>query len=281
MTVSDAAGIVYVVATPIGNLEDTSERALRILREVALIACEDTRRTARLCARFEIRTPRISLHAHNEARRVPGLLQRLAAGESIAVVSDAGTPLVSDPAARLVRAASDAGIPIVPVPGPSAVLAALVASALPVEPFAFFGFRPRRGRARELWLEQVAAFPGTVVLFEAPGRVGTTLRDLFERLGRRPVAVARELTKRHEQLLRGWLGEIEVSELRGEVTLVIGGPEASPSLPRPDARARAHELARRGLPTREAARLLAGETGLSQKAAYELMLRARDADAGG
>ncbi len=280
MTVPDQTGIVHVVATPIGNLEDTSQRALRVLREVSLIACEDTRRTARLCARFDIRTPRVSLHAHNEARRLPGLLRKLEAGESIAVVSDAGTPLVSDPAARLVREAAAAGFRVVPVPGPSAVLAALVASGLPAERFAFFGFRPRSGRRRGAWLEQVAAFPGTVIVFEAPGRVGDTLRDLFERLGPRPVAVARELTKRHEEVLRGQLGEIEISKLRGEVTLVIGGPAESPPIPLKDAQGQALELARLGLPTREAARRLAAATGLSQKRAYALILGTRDPDPG-
>ena len=280
MTVPDETGIVHVVATPIGNLEDTGQRALRVLREVSLIACEDTRRTARLCARFDIRTPRISLHAHNEARRLPGLLQKLEAGESIAVVSDAGTPLVSDPAARLVHAAAAAGFRVVPIPGPSAVLAALVASGLPAEPFAFFGFRPRSGRRRGSWLEQVAAFPGTVIVFEAPGRVQDTLRDLFERLGSRPVAVARELTKRHEQVLRGHLGEIEVPPLRGEVTLVVGGPGESPPAPLTDAAGQARELARLGIPTREAAVRLAAATGLSRKQAYALVLGTCDPDPG-
>jgi len=225
MTLPESSGRVYVVATPIGNLEDVSPRAVRILQEVSLIACEDTRHTARLCTRFGIGTRRVSLHAHNEARRVPGLLERLRAGESIALVSDAGTPLLSDPGARLVRAASEAGVPVVPVPGASAVLAALVASGLPTSTFSFLGFPPRRGGARRDWLASAARAPGTLVIFEAPARAAATLHDLHEALGPRRAAIARELTKRFEEIVRGRLGEIEPVETRGEMTLVVEGAD--------------------------------------------------------
>ncbi len=273
MTVTDARGRVYVVATPIGNLEDLAPRAVRVLaQEVALIACEDTRQTARLCTRFEIDTPRLSLHAHNEARRIDGLLERLERGESIALVSDAGTPLVSDPGARLVRAAIDAGLEVVPVPGPSAVTAALVASGLPVHPFAFFGFLPRKGRERRERLDQLAAFPGAIVLYEAPGRVNATLADLHAVAGARRAAICRELTKRHESVVRGVLGQLHLETEKGEVTLVIDGPpgDAAGDGDVDDAAldARIDALLAAGHSARDAARLLAGETGLARSDAY-------------
>ena len=234
MSLSDVPGRVYVVATPIGNLEDLSPRAVRVLGEVALIACEDTRHTARLCDHYGIGTRRMSLHEHNEAQRIPGLLERLRAGESITLVSDAGTPLVSDPGARLVVAARDAGIEVVPIPGASAVLAALVASGLPTRPFTFLGFPPRKGAARREWLDQAARAPGTLVLFEAANRVGDTLDLLHERLGARRAAVARELTKRYEQVVHGRLGELGVVDERGEVTIVIEGGPAQSGAAAPD-----------------------------------------------
>jgi 16S rRNA (cytidine1402-2'-O)-methyltransferase len=260
-----------VVATPIGNLDDLSPRARRLLaEEVALIACEDTRHTAKLCQRWEIGTPRVSLHAHNEAARVPALLARMARGESIALVSDAGTPLISDPGERLVRGALAAGFEVVPVPGPSSVTAALVASGFATQPFAFFGFLPRKGRARRDALAQLARFAGTLVLYEAPGRVGATLVDLHAALGPRRIAICRELTKLHEEIVRGVLGEPEPGDLRGEVTLVVEGAdqriaiEVEPA----DADARAAELLASGLSPRDAARTLAQELGMSRREAY-------------
>jgi 16S rRNA (cytidine1402-2'-O)-methyltransferase len=260
-----------VVATPIGNLDDLAPRARRVLaEEVAVIACEDTRHTAKLCQRWEIGTPRISLHAHNESARAPALLERLARGESIALVSDAGTPLISDPGERLVRAALEAGFEVVPVPGPSSVTAALVASGFATQPFAFFGFLPRKGRARRDALAEIARFAGTVVLYEAPGRVGATLVDLHAALGPRRIAICRELTKLHEQIVRGMLGALEVGELRGEVTLVIEGPagEATSDALLPDPDARAAELLDSGLSPRDAARALARELRISRREAY-------------
>jgi 16S rRNA (cytidine1402-2'-O)-methyltransferase len=270
VTLSNGPGRVYVVATPIGNLDDLSPRARRVLaEEVALIACEDTRHTAVLCQRWDVRTPRLSLHAHNEAARVPQLLARLAAGDSIALVSDAGTPLISDPGERLVRAALEAGFEVVSVPGPSALISALVSSGLGAAPFAFFGFLPRKGSARRETLDEIARFAGTVVLYEAPGRVSATLAELHTRLGPRRAAICRELTKRHEQVIRGALGTLDPAELRGEVTLVIEAPSAAPRsdlLPDPDARAA--ELLASGLSARDAARVLADELGLSRRDAY-------------
>lgn len=274
MTVPDTRGTVYVVATPIGNLEDLSPRAQRVLREVAAIACEDTRHTALLCQRYEIPTPRVSLHAHNEAKRVPELLERLARGESIALVSDAGTPLVSDPGERLVAAALDAGFAVVPLPGPSAVLAALVASGFPTRAFAFMGFLPRKGAERARTLAALAAFPGTLVLFEAPNRAATTLADLHHVLGPRRAVLARELTKRHETVLRGRLGELALEELRGELTIVIDAPsEAKPPAPDPqDLDTAADRLLGEGLSARDAARRLADAFGLPKRDAYARVL---------
>ena len=274
MTVPDPGATVYVVATPIGNLEDLSPRAQRVLREVSLIACEDTRHTALLCRRYSIPTARISLHAHNEARRVPELLERLARGESIALVSDAGTPLVSDPGERLVRAALEAGVPVVPVPGPSAILAALVASGFATGRFAFFGFLPRKGAERSRTLAALAAFPGALVLFEAPNRAAATLADLHAALGPRRVALARELTKRHETVLRGVLGELALDELRGELTIVVEGPaeQAPPEASAEDVDASVDRLLAAGLSARDVARRLAAETGLARRDAYARVL---------
>ena len=270
MTVPDAGATVYVVATPIGNLEDLSPRAQRVLREAALIACEDTRHTALLCQRYAITTPRVSLHAHNEARRVPELLARLARGESLALVSDAGTPLVSDPGERLVRAALEAGFAVVPVPGPSAVLAALVASGFATQPFAFVGFLPRKGAERARTLAALATFPGTLVVFEAPNRAAATLEHLHVALGPRRAALARELTKRHETVLRGRLGELSLQELRGELTIVVEGPsdDAQPAGVPEDLDAAADRLLAAGLSARDAARRLAAEFGLAKSDAY-------------
>jgi 16S rRNA (cytidine1402-2'-O)-methyltransferase len=277
-TIGDARGIVYVVATPIGNLEDLSARAIRVLREVELIACEDTRHTALLCQRFEIPTPRVSLHGHNEARRVPELLERLARGAHIALVSDAGTPLVSDPGERLVRAALDAGAAVVPVPGPSALLAALVASGFSARPFAFAGFLPRRGAERARELAALAAFPGTLVLYEAPNRATATLADLRAALGPRRVALARELTKRHETITRGLLGEVELDDPRGELVIVVEGPgpAAQPAADPGEIDAEIARLRAAGHSPRDTARELAAKFDLSRSDAYARVIELED-----
>jgi 16S rRNA (cytidine1402-2'-O)-methyltransferase len=192
---------LYIVATPIGNLEDITLRALRILKEVDLIAAEDTRHTAQLLDRYDIRTPTTSFHEHNEKEKTPSLLNRLARGETIALVSDSGTPGISDPGYRLVSAARSAGIRVVPVPGASAVLAALVSSGFPTDSFLFVGFPPRKSQARREWAAKMAVETRTVVLFESPHRLRQTLEDLGHELVDRPILVARELTKLHEELV--------------------------------------------------------------------------------
>ena len=216
-------GTLFVVATPIGNLEDVSARALRILREATLIAAEDTRRTAQLLSRFSITTPTTSLHEHNEARKTTALIERLKAGESIALVSDAGTPTISDPGAQLIRRAIDAGIRIEPIPGPSAALAALAVSGLPTDKFTFLGFPPTRSSDRERWLTEVRSAGRTVVFFEAPHRIRQTLQELVGSVGDCYVVLGRELTKVHEELVRGPISGVlqTLREPRGEYTVVL------------------------------------------------------------
>jgi len=220
-------GTLFVVATPIGNLEDVTLRALRVLREVAVVAAEDTRRTSRLLQHYSISTPTISLHEHNEHSRTKALLDRLARGESVAVVSDAGTPVISDPGAQLVAAAHAAGIRVEPVPGPSAVLAAVSGSGFGGDGFVFLGFPPPRAHTRRLWLSSVKQLDDrALVLYEAPHRIRDTLEDIREILGDRVIAVGRELTKTHEELVVGPIsGYLEqLQEPRGEYTVVISCP---------------------------------------------------------
>lgn len=198
-------GRLYLCATPIGNLEDISLRALRILGEVAWIAAEDTRQTMKLLRRYEIATPVISYHEHNEEERATALVERLIAGEDGALVSDAGTPAISDPGYPLVQRAIEAGVPVIPVPGPSAVIAALIVSGLPPHPFYFGGFLPRKKQERQKTLEELRSLSATLVFYEAPHRLAQTLRQAADVLGARDAAVARELTKVHEEVRRGSL----------------------------------------------------------------------------
>src|SRR3954470_24085669 len=222
-------GTLYVVATPIGNLEDVTLRALRILREVSLIAAEDTRRTARLLQHYSISTRTTSLHEHNERSRTPSLLERLQEGESVALVSDAGTPVISDPGTHLVAAAHAAGIRVEPIPGASAVTAALSGSGLEGHGFVFVGFPPHRSVARKKWLSALASEPRLVVLYEAPHRIHGTLADMLEILGDRIVALGRELTKAHEELVVRPISAHSalLTEDRGEFTLVVAGAPAN------------------------------------------------------
>ncbi|HUE88621.1 MAG TPA: 16S rRNA (cytidine(1402)-2'-O)-methyltransferase [Vicinamibacterales bacterium] len=214
-----APGTLFVVATPIGNLEDITLRALRVLREVALVAAEDTRRTGNLLRHYQIETPLVSLHEHNEHQRIAPLVRRLQDGESIAVVSDAGTPGISDPGARLVRAAREAAIRVDAIPGPSAITAVLSASGLSFERFAFAGFPPVRSKNRTQWFQWVASLADVpVVCFEAPHRIRRFLADAGGILAERPIILARELTKAHEEW---WMGAGEVLE-RGEFVVIIG-----------------------------------------------------------
>ena len=226
------SGTLYVVATPIGNLEDITLRALRVLREVAVIAAEDTRRTAKLLTHYGISTPTVSFHEHNARTRIPQFLGRLERGDSIAVVSDAGTPGISDPGLELVQACIDHGIPIDPIPGPSALLTALVASGFPTAPVAFLGFPPNRAKDRVAWWTDISHNTATVVFFEAPHRITTCLTEAARYLGTRPLLVGRELTKLHQELLRGSAEDIgkRLKEIRGEFTVVVGpAPEPADS----------------------------------------------------
>lgn len=280
------SGSLFVVATPIGNLEDVTLRALRVLREAGLVLAEDTRHTRILLERHGIAARPVSLHAHNEAARCDEVLAALAAGRSVALVSDAGTPLVSDPGERLVAAAIEAGYAVVPVPGASAVLAALAASGLPPLPFAFVGFPPRRASARTALFASYRGRPETLVLFESPHRTAATLRALADALGERRACVARELTKLHEELARGTLGELAEryrEGARGEVTIVVAGATASatvegvdqdaPAQAPVDLEARIAELAAAGHSTRDIATRLARETGLPRRHLYALASR--------
>ena len=217
-------GTLFVVATPIGNLEDITHRALRVLRDAAVIAAEDTRRTARLLAHYAITTPATSLHEHNEAEKTPKLLARLQQGDSVALVSDAGTPTVSDPGRRLIAAAVAAGIRVEPIPGPSAVVAALSVSGLPSEMFSFLGFPPIKAAVRTAWFERMRQIGGTVVFFEAPHRIRTTLTQLRDAFGDRcNIALCREMTKYHEELVVGPIDAIidGLREPKGEYTVVV------------------------------------------------------------
>jgi 16S rRNA (cytidine1402-2'-O)-methyltransferase len=216
-------GTLFVVATPIGNLEDITARALRVLREVSVIAAEDTRRTAHLLARYAITTRTTSLHEHNETAKARSLVERLDRGENVALVSDAGTPTVSDPGRTLVQAAIASGIRIEPIPGPNAAITALAASGFDAGRFAFFGFPPTRSKDRVAWIDDLGAAGGIVVFYEAPHRILTTLHEIRAKYGDRPTCIGRELTKTHEEFLRGPLNTVAsaVVKPRGEFTVVL------------------------------------------------------------
>ncbi|MCT0198078.1 16S rRNA (cytidine(1402)-2'-O)-methyltransferase [Synechococcus sp. CS-1325] len=275
-----AAGVLYLVGTPIGNRADLSPRARSVLSGVDRIACEDTRHSGQLLAGFELRGRLVSFHQHNQQARVPELLAALVAGESLAVISDAGLPGISDPGELLVAAARSAGLPVVCIPGPCAVTTALVSSGLPSGRFCFEGFLPARATQRRAALQQLAAEPRTLVLFEAPHRLVELLEDILQLLGDRPLQVARELTKRHEQQIgpsvSAALAHFRQVPPRGECTLVLGGAPA-PELPCwSDAtlKAKLTERVAAGLSSRDAARQLAEETGLSRRDLYALLHQA-------
>jgi len=224
------SGVLYLVSTPIGNLGDMSHRAVEVLSSAALVIAEDTRHSRRLLDHYSIATPLNSYHEHNEAKETPRLIARLQRGDSIALISDAGTPLISDPGSRLVDAAVAAGLPVVPIPGPSAVMAALVGSGMSLERFTFFGFLPRKGKERTETIADIVASRVTSVLFESPNRVGATLDALVEAgAGERAAVVARELTKQFEEFKRGSVAQLSSvyrdADPKGEVVLVIAGAE--------------------------------------------------------
>jgi 16S rRNA (cytidine1402-2'-O)-methyltransferase len=267
--------VLSVCATPIGNLDDVTLRVLAELTEADVVLCEDTRHTRRLLDRHGIRARLLSYHEHNEAERTAALLPRLKAGERVALVSDAGMPGVSDPGARLVRAALDAGVQVTVLPGPSAVESALVASGLVGERYQFLGFLPRGERAlAELWRE-LDRWPWPAVAFESPRRLPATLTSLARAAPDREVAVARELTKRHEEIVRGSTDQVAArfrEPPKGEVTLVIGAAGEDAGADEGEAVTVVAELVAAGLPRRRAAELVARLTGLSRKALYDMSL---------
>lgn len=273
-------GALVVVATPIGNLGDVSARAVAALTGADLILAEDTRRTGRLLAHLSVTTPQQAFHDHNERERTPQVVDRIAAGARVALVSDAGTPTVSDPGYRLVATCAQAGLRVELVPGPSALLHALVVSGLPTDRFTFEGFLPRRGNARRDRLAQLADERRTMVLFASPHRAAADLADLGEALGRdRPAALARELTKLHEEVRRGSLGELAQSAadgVRGEVTLVVAGaPTRSVATAQPaELVARVRELIATGLPRKDAIAAVAAATGQRRRDVYQAVVDA-------
>jgi 16S rRNA (cytidine1402-2'-O)-methyltransferase len=269
-------GRLFLVATPIGNLEDITYRAVRVLREVDRIACEDTRQTRKLLDHYGIDRPMVSYHEHNEAERSDELAASMDAGERIALVSDAGMPLVSDPGYRLVRAAIERGIPVEPVPGPSAVLTALAASGLPNDSFYFGGFLPAKHGQRARVLEELAEERATLVFYEAPHRIVESLEAVEQALGPRPVVVARELTKIHEEFLRGSAAEVRTTleardAVKGEITLLIGRATAPAPDDTPLGEA-VQALVLAGTTRMDAIKQVARRRGLSKRDVYDQLL---------
>jgi len=273
-------GCLYLVGTPIGNLEDITFRAVRALREVDLVAAEDTRTARKLLAHLDLPAGRrvLSCFKGNEAARGAELISRLQAGASVALISESGMPGISDPGARLVALCADSGIAVDVIPGPNAALSALVLSGLPTDRFCFLGFLPRRGRDRKRVLEQIPFEPGTMVLYEAPGRVPGTLKALQEALGTRRAVLVRELTKLHQEVVRGTLDELaerfSATPPRGEVTLVVsGGAEQVQTIPEADLNLEIAQRLERGESPRAVADALAAH---GRRAVYQAALRMRD-----
>jgi 16S rRNA (cytidine1402-2'-O)-methyltransferase len=275
------AGKLYLVATPIGNLEDISARALRILREADLIACEDTRHSAKLLSHYGIATPRRSYYEHNEAVRTAQLLEILRTGKNVALISDAGMPLISDPGFTLVKTCREEGIPVVPIPGASAAISALSASGLPTDSFYFAGFLPSRSSARRKALEKLRRIPVTLVFYEAPHRLLEALEDMAEILGPRKSCLARELTKIYEEWLYGSLPEIlqqlsQRESIRGEITLVVegGNEDTGAAQPYPESIEQhlVEEMNRTGADQKQALKEVARQRGLTRRQAYDLLV---------
>lgn len=280
-------GCLFVVATPIGNLEDITLRGLRVLKEADVIACEDTRQTAKLLNHFGIQKRMVSYHEHNEITRAAELVIELEQGARISLVSDAGMPGISDPGHRLVSLCVRHGIRVVPIPGANAMVAALAGSGLPVEQFAFVGFLPSRPTERRKALRELEAEPRTMVLYEAPHRLLDTLEDSLEILGNRPAVIARELTKIHEEFLRGHLDELvaalQKKEVRGEITVLLGPADAAKRLEGaaekvhvPLAKRVAEIVAERGVDQKAALKQAARERGMTRREAYKELLITRE-----
>jgi 16S rRNA (cytidine1402-2'-O)-methyltransferase len=270
-------GILYIVATPIGNLEDITLRALRVLKEVDVIAAEDTRHTQILLRHHDIHTPLTSYHEHNEKTKAQELITRLARGQNIALVSDAGTPAISDPGFRLAVEAIHAGVRIIPIPGPSALTAVLSASGLPTDRFVFEGFLPARKMQRRERLQTLRDEPRTLIFYEAPHRLKDTLGDIHELLGNREAVLAREVSKIHEEFLRGPLSDLVRAlgsgNVRGEVTLILAGASGSPGVSEDRLKAEIIELKGKGLRVKEIAEVLGEKFGYPKKEIYRLALR--------
>ena len=280
-------GTLFIVATPIVNLEDISQRALRVLREVDLIACEDARHTRKLLNHFGITTPTISYHEHNEQERSEELCDLLESEKHVALVSDAGTPLISDPGFRVVKSAIERAISVVPVPGVSAMISALSASGLATDQFLFAGFLPSRGGARRAKLSELTSIPATLVFYEAPHRIKATLKDAREVLGNREAVITRELTKLHEEFARGSLSELierfsKPDSARGEIVLIVSGHRVdSPSSllatsAEEQLNARIKELERDGFGQKSALKKAAKELGLKRDDAYRIMVNQKN-----
>ena len=273
------SGTLYLVATPIGNLADITHRALQVLKNVTLIACEDTRHTNKLLNHYGITTKTISYHEHNEQQRAAQLIERLKEGSDIAIVSDAGTPSISDPGFRLVRAAIESDIAVVPVPGPSALIAALIAAGLPTDEFFFAGFLPARPNARRARLKELQSVPGTLIFYEAPHRLAAALTDAFEVLGERDAVVARELTKLHEEIRRGRISELSEhyaveQNARGEIVVLVDRNviAAAPTDTSSSVAALVQQFEQEGLDHRAALKRAARDLGLSRAEAYRRLV---------
>lgn len=266
---------LYVVATPIGNLEDITLRAIRIIKEVKLIAAEDTRKTRKILSAYGIKTPTTSYHEHNKLIKLDYILSRLE-HEDVALVSDAGMPGISDPGYELISSVIRHNIPVIPVPGPSALISALVVSGLPADNFLYLGFLPHKSAERRRLLISRAQEKSTLVFFESPHRIGDSLKDMLLTLGDRRVAISRELTKIHEEIFRGTLSQAigYFSLPRGEFTLVVAGsPEDVKPEINKEIEKRLHEMRYSGMPAKEAIAQIAGETGLSKKTLYQTWIR--------
>jgi 16S rRNA (cytidine1402-2'-O)-methyltransferase len=271
------AGVLYIVATPIGNLEDITLRALRVLKEVDLIAAEDTRHTRILLSHYDIRTPLTSYHEHNERTKAQPLVKRLLGGENIALVSDAGTPAISDPGYRLVVDAIYAGIRVIPLPGAAALAAALSAGGLPTDRFAFEGFLPAKKQERRARLQELKNDARTLVFYEAPHRLNESLQDMQQIMGEREIVVGRELSKVHEEFLRGTVSEVVARfadrEVKGEITIVVRGSTDGCQVSEAEVKAEIRRLGAAGMGVKEISQLLGERHQLSKREVYRMVLK--------